>query len=138
MPKPKLPRAILGGLAGTALMTLLSDRLARALHADTINHADFLAAITHSGRPVGEVEHYALGGVMMPIAYSRLAALLPGPKIVRGVEWGILLWLAAEASLSPAAGKGIFDTKAQNPRGALLASLAGHLAYGVTEALIAG
>jgi hypothetical protein len=74
---------------------------------------------------------------MMPVAYSRVHRLLPGPKILKGLEWGALLWVAAETSLSPAAGKGIFDTKAQNPRGALLASLAGHLAYGAMQAAIA-
>lgn len=133
----KLPRAVLGGLTGTALMTLISDRLSRALDADTVNHADFLAALTRSGKALGEVEHYALGGVIMPVAYSRLDTFLPGPKIIRGLEWGALLWMAAETSLSPAAGKGIFEKNAQNPRGALLASLAGHLAYGVAQAMIA-
>jgi len=130
-------RAILGGLAGTAMMTLLGDRLSHALDADSINHADFLAGLTRSGKAVGEVEHYTLGGVIMPLAYSRVRHVLPGPKILKGLEWGGLLWVAAETSLSPAAGKGIFETQAQNPRGALLASLAGHLAYGVAQAMIA-
>ncbi|HZU41839.1 MAG TPA: DUF6789 family protein [Terriglobales bacterium] len=130
-------RVIVGGIAGTALMTLLSEQLSRRLDGDTVNHADFLAGLTHSGRAVGELEHYTLGGIMMPMAYSRMRSVLPGPKILKGLEWGALLWVAAETSLSPAAGKGIFETQAQNPRGALLASLAGHLAYGVTQAMIA-
>lgn len=130
-------RAIIGGLAGTALMTFLADGLSRNLHADTINHVDFLAGLTRSGKTVGEVEHYTLGGVIMPLAYSRVRRLLPGPKILKGLEWGGLLWVAAESSLSPAAGKGTFESQAQNRRGALLVSLAGHLAYGVAQAMIA-
>ncbi len=130
-------RAMVGGLAGTLLMTFLSDRLSHALDADTIDHADFLAGVTRSGKAVGEFEHYTLGGVIMPLAYSRVRRVLPGPKILKGLEWGGLLWVAAETSLSPAAGKGIFESQAQNPRGALLASLAGHLAYGVAQAMIA-
>lgn len=130
-------RAIVGGLAGTALMTFLTDSLSRDLHADIIDHADFLAGLTRSGKAVGEVEHYTLGGVIMPLAYSRVGRLLPGPKILKGLGWGGLLWVAAETSLSPAAGKGIFESQAQNRRGALLASLAGHLAYGVAQAMIA-
>jgi hypothetical protein len=130
-------RAMVGGLAGTLLMTLLSDSLSHALDADTINHADFLAGLTRSGKAVGKVEHYTLGSVIMPVAYSRVRSVLPGPKILKGLEWGGLLWVAAESSLSPAAGKGIFESQAQNPRGALLASLAGHLAYGLAQAMIA-
>ena len=130
-------RNILGGLAATALMTVTSDRLSRALHADSINHADFLAGITHTSNAVGELEHYTLGGVMMPLAYSRVRTILPGPKLLKGLEWGGLLWIAAETSLSPAAGKGIFNAQARNPRGTLLASLAGHLAYGFVQAVIA-
>ncbi len=133
-----IARAMLGGIAGTALMTVVADRLADALHADTINHADFLAGLTHSGKAMGEIEHYTLGGVLMPAAYAHAAPHLARSRVWRGLEWGGLLWAAAETSLSPAAGKGAFETRANRPGGALLASLAGHLVYGLTQTLVAG
>ncbi len=135
--KTNIGRAVVGGMVGTALMAVVTGRLSSALNADSIDHADFLARLTHTGKTVGELEHYTFGGVLMPLAYWKLAPYLPGPRLLRGLGWGGLLWIAAEASLSPAAGKGIFDLRAATPKKTALASLAGHLAYGLAEALIA-
>lgn len=135
--KTNIGRAMVGGLVGTALMTVVTRRLSSVLNADAIDHAEFLARLTHTGKAVGELENYTFGGVLMPLAYSKVAPHLPGSKLVRGLLWGGLVWVGAEVSLPPAAGKGIFDVRAASPKKTLFASLAGHLAYGVAEALIA-
>jgi hypothetical protein len=83
----------------------------------------------------GMFMHFVNGTVIFPLIYAFLLhSILPGSPAVKGITWGVVLWLLAQVVVMPMMGAGFFS-------GSLLAalgSLMGHLVYGALLGWIAG
>jgi hypothetical protein len=78
--------------------------------------------------PFGWVAHFFIGTVAWGIAYALLEPYLPGPAVIKGVVFGIFVWLAMMIVFMPLAGHGIFG--AALGLAAVGATLVMHLVYG--------
>ena len=63
--------------------------------------------------------------------------LVPGPQLVRGLVYGVLLWAAAVVVVMPIAGAGVLMSNVGGMM-AVIAALIGHLVYGGLLGVIAG
>ena len=60
---------------------------------------------------------------------SQTRILKFGP-VIRGMTWGVMLWLVSQALIVPATGGGMFSSATGGLR-VVLESLVGHLVYGL-------
>ena len=125
-----LPKALLGGAAGTAAMTAMMYGVApmMGLHMDI---AAMLGSMMGNNWTLGMVAHLMNGVVIFPMAYALVvASKLPGSPAMRGMLFGVGLWLVAQAMVMPMMGGGLFSS-AMGGMMAAGGSLMGHLIYGV-------
>lgn len=136
--KSNLMKAMLGGLAGTALMTIMMRFVAPMMLGRPMDIAAMLGKMMGGSWALGMMVHLINGIVIFPLAYVLVAdRFLPGMPLIRGMLWGIVLWLAAESMVMPMAGAGFFSSEAGGMK-AVVAALIGHLAYGAVFGAIAG
>ena len=87
------------------------------------------------GHVLGTVVHFGLGLIGFPIGYMIVAYRhFPGPYLLRGTLWGILLWLGAMAVIVPLAGMPFFFGFGMS----MVAALVAHIVYGIILAAIVG
>jgi hypothetical protein len=135
--KPKIGNAILGGFAGTAAMTLMLYLVAPMMGI-RMDIAGSLGQMLGGSWTAGLVMHFLNGSVIFALTYALLAQrVLPGGPVVKGVAWGVALWLAAQLLVVPMMGGGIFSSR----MGGMMAaagSLVNHVIYGGLLGWIAG
>jgi uncharacterized membrane protein YagU involved in acid resistance len=126
-------RAAAAGLIATAVMTaqLLiepSVGLPKIAIGQVLSTSLGLAsAHLSSGPAIGWVIHFAIGMMLALIYAAVFVHRLPGMPLVRGMLFGVLVFVVAQLVFMPLVGGGIFS------RGAvplLAGSLIGHLVYG--------
>jgi hypothetical protein len=136
--KPSLTKAVLGGLAGTVMMTMMMRFVAPLMLGHPMDIAGMLANMIGGAWAMGMAAHLLNGVVIFPLVYALVIfRYLPGPPFLKGVLWGALLWLAAEAMVMPMAGAGFFSSEIGGAK-AVFAALVGHLVYGALLGHIAG
>ena len=87
------------------------------------------------GHIVGAVAHFGLGLIGFPIGYMLIAyRYFPGPHLLKGALWGVLLWLVAMTVIVPLAGMPFFFGFGMQ----MVAALVTHVVYGVILAAIVG
>jgi hypothetical protein len=129
--KPSFERAVFGGFVGTALMTFMMYFVAPTMgpHTDNRHHAEFDAG-RHSWT-AGLFMHFLNASLIFPALFVYLLyGWLPGPMIVKGIAWGLTLWLIAQSVVLPKRGGGFFSG-AMGGMTAVVASLIGHFLYGL-------
>lgn len=133
MERFNLQRAIVGGLAGTAVMTGLI-LAAPKMGLPPMNIGAMLGSVMGGSLVLGWMGHFIIG-TMLALGYAALfARRLPGPGFVRGAVYSLLPWLLAQLVVMPMMGAGLFS-------GSFLAaagSLMGHLVYGAVLGAIYG
>jgi len=135
--KPNIGRAILGGLAGTTVLTLLMYVGAPMIGIPKMDIAAMLGSML-GGWTMGMMMHALNGIILFPLIYSFfLFSRLRGSPITKGILWGVALWLAAGLMVMPLMGAGFFGT-AHGGVMAAVASLMGHVIYGALLGGIAG
>ena len=126
-------RTLAGGLVATIVVTAMMYFGASMMLGAPMDIAGELAAVLGIPWSLGMVVHFMIGTVVFSFAYALVVGpRLPGHAAIRGLIWGFVLWLLAMLAMSPMMGKGMF-------MGAMpqaVASLLGHLAYGVVLGLI--
>lgn len=86
----------------------------------------------------GMIMHFVNGTIVFPVIFALLLVKrLPGVPIVKGIIWGAILWLLAQAVVMPMMGAGFFSAHAGGMM-AVMGSLMGHLVYGGLLGSIAG
>lgn len=126
-------RTLAGGFAATIVITLMMYFGASMMIGAPMDIAGELARMIGAPWIVGMLIHFVLGTVIFSFAYAMVAPrFLPGNAPIRGMLWGIALWLVAMLMMSPVMGKGLF----MGAMPAAVASLVGHLAFGLTLGLI--
>ena len=135
--RPNLSRAVLGGLAGTLVMTGMMYMVApmMGLHMDV---AAMLGSMLGGNWAAGMTMHFVNGSLIFPAIYVYLLyGLLPGSPAVKGTTWGVALWLMAQVIVMPMMGGGFFSS-AMGGMTAVVGSLVGHVLYGSLLGAIAG
>ena len=136
--KPRSLKSMAGGLAGTVAMTMMMRFVAPMMLGHPMDIAGMLGNMMGGSWVIGMAAHLMNGVVIFPLVYGFLAfRYLPGPPVLRGVLWGTVLWLVAEAMVMPIAGAGFFSSEIGGAK-AVFAALMGHLVYGVLLGYIAG
>lgn len=140
-PHPKLLSALVGGLVATSVVTAMAY-VGPALGLDPLDFAAMLGALIvgDMAEPtmIGLLVHLVNGSIIFPAIYVFLVyRMLPGPSWLRGMAWGITLWVLMQLVLMPLAGMGLFSSKAPHPTLSVAWSLAMHGLYGIVLGMIA-
>ena len=136
--KPIVNKTILGGLAGTAVLTMMMYLVAPIMLGHSMDIAAMLGSMLGNSWALGMAAHWMNGVVIFPLIYAFLVyKLLPGSPVVRGAIWGMVLWLIAQTMVMPMMGAGFFSSGAGGMM-AVVASLMGHILYGGVLGKIAG
>jgi hypothetical protein len=134
---PNITRLLLGGFIGTLAMTAMMYLVAPMMGV-RMDIAAMLGSLVGGGWAAGMAMHFINGTVVFPLVYGYLlVSRLPGPPTLRGVVWGVVLWLVAETLVMPMMGAGLFSATA----GGMVAaggSLVGHLLYGASLGAVSG
>ena len=136
-PMPTLLDERAGLIAGFTATVVLSILMIAKSSAGLMPQLDPIADIAHLARlPEGTVQalwfgwigHFALGTIIWGTIYAAMHADLPGLPVVRGLIFGVLVWLAMMIVFMPMAGHGLFALSL-GPM-AMVATLVLHLVYG--------
>ena len=128
-----LPRAIIGGLAGTVVFTLMMRFLAPEMIGHPMDIAAVLGTFTGLGTPAGMLMHFLLGTLGFAIAFVIVGPYLPGPGWLRGVTFMTVIWFLGGLIAMPVLGVGLFFGGAKEA----IAALFGHVALGAILGIIA-
>ena len=126
-------KAIVAGLIGTALMTMIGLWVAPMMGIPRMNPAEMLAQPMGGSIVLGWMGHLMIG-VMLAIIYAAVAQWLPGPSWVRGALFGVVPWLVAQLFVIPMMGMPLFSGSVVMAMG----SLVGHLVYGAAVGAVYG
>ena len=132
--RPNIGKAVLGGFVGsiafTAMMYMVAPMM--GVHMDV---ADMLSHAMHVSWIMGMILHFMNGAIIFPLIYAFVVyPLVSGAPAVRGMIWGVALWLLLEVAVLPMMGMKLFGP---NMMGAM-ASLINHIIYGAILGAIAG
>ena len=134
----KIGRAIVGGAIGTVLLTSMMYFVAPVMTGRTMDIAAMLGSMMGGSWALGMMVHLAQGIVVFPLIYVLgVYQRLWGAPWLRGIVWGIVLWLLALLVVMPAMGSGFFSAGAGGMP-SVLSSLFGHLIYGLALGAVAG
>ncbi|MDP1569344.1 MAG: hypothetical protein Q8L86_05015 [Vicinamibacterales bacterium] len=134
---PTPGRSIVGGLVGTAMMTAVMYLVAPLMGLN-MDIAEMIGSMLGGSWAAGMAMHFVNGTLIFPLVYAYgLYAWLPGGPAVKGMAWGVVLWLVSQAVVMPMMGGGFFSM-AMGGMMAVMGSLMGHLLYGALLGAIAG
>lgn len=136
--KLSILKAFVAGFAGTTIITLMVSFGSPDLAGGPSDLAAMLAGVLGVSWIGGLWAHFLIGTVVLPLIYVLfLNRTLAGGSAVRGMTWGLLLWLLSQAVVIPAAGGGFFSANGGGLK-AVLDSLIGHLVYGLILGVLTG
>jgi hypothetical protein len=88
---------------------------------------------------VGVIWHLNFGVIIFPHIYAyALYPILPGPPWLKGMSFGVGLWLFLELLVMPMVGAGVFSIHTAHTLYNVMGALVVHLLYGVTLGAVAG
>ncbi len=139
MEKPSAGRAILGGFVATLVMTMIVY-VAPMMGMPKMDIAAMLGSMMSHQMPapmsgawlIGMMMHFAGGTIIYPLIYTYLLyRILPGSPWLKGLIWGLILWLLSQTMVMPMMGMGVFSANAPQRMMSVMGSLMGHIIYGV-------
>lgn len=134
---PTIGRSIAGGFVATLAMTGMMYLVAPMMGLN-MDIAAMLGSLLGGSWIGGMALHFVNGSIIFPLIYALLLyPFLPGAPVVKGMGWGVVLWLLAQAFVMPMMGGGFFSA-AMGGMMAVMGSLMGHLLYGALLGGIAG
>ena len=135
--KLKLGRVVLGGIVGTLAITFLMYVGGPMMGLPRMDVAAMLGGML-GGWGMGMAMHILNGTVIFPLIFAYvLYAKLPGSPHLKGILWGLILWVLAQIVVMPMMGAGLFGLR----MGGIMptvGSLMGHIVYGALLGWIAG
>ncbi len=136
--KLNITKTLLGGFAGTLMMSLMMRFAAPMMIGHPMDIAALLGNMMGGIYALGMGAHIMLGVLVFPLLYTVLLfQFLPGAPVVKGLLFGTVLWLVAATMVMPMAGAGFFMSEIGGIKAAM-AALIGHLVYGGLLGLITG
>lgn len=146
MERANAGRAIGAGFIATLVMTMIMY-MAPMMGMPKMDLAAMLGSMMSQQMPapmstawwMGMVIHFVNGTVIFPLIYAYLLyAVLPGRPWLKGVLWGLLLWLIMQVMVMPMMGMGFFSANMPQTVMSVMGSLMGHIIYGAILGAIAG
>lgn len=133
--KTKIQQALLGGIAGTAAMTVIMF-LAPMMGIPKMNAAEMLSGMMGMPLMVGWIMHFMIGIIFATLYAFIFIKLLAATKsnIVKGIIFGIAVFAVAQLAMTMM-GKCLLCM----PNGGIsmfIGSLMGHVIFGIIVALI--
>jgi len=128
-------RAVVAGLAGTAVMTTVA-LMGPLMGMPEMKTGEMLAGFMGIPVTIGWMAHFMIGSVLAVIYATLFSAKLPGSSWIRGAIYGLIPWVVLQSMLSPMMGMGFFSLGSPAPVLILLGSLMGHLIYGAVVGAI--
>jgi hypothetical protein len=136
--KPDLRKTILGGVVATAIMTGMMYFGAPMLAGKPMDVAAMLASKMGGSWALGMAVHLFLGVFVLSLGYAIVFyRLAPGAPWLKGVFFGVGLWLIEQVTMAPFLGAGFFNANAGGGK-VVMAQLIGHIVYGGLLGAIAG
>ncbi len=136
--KPSVGKAIVAGLTGTILITLMMYFVAPMMLGKPMDTAGMLGKMLGDSWILGMMMHFINGTVIFPLIYLlAIYPVLTGKPWIRGTLWGVALWILSQAVVMPMMGGGFFSSQMGGMMAAV-ASLMGHIAYGAVLGGITG
>jgi hypothetical protein len=133
--KSNLVRALIGGLIGSILFTLMGLYLAPNIIGQQMDVGKLLAPLFGGFDVLGSAAHFLNGIIVFPLAYLALGfERLPGPGWLRGAIFLIPIYLVAMVVVMPLLGYGFFFENAPKAMVALM----GHVVFGLAMGAIIG
>lgn len=126
-------RAVVAGIAGTVVMTVVGAWIAPMMGMPPMNPAEMLAGAMGGLLVLGWIAHFMIGTVLALI-YAAVAPALPGPPAARGALYAIAPFLVAQIVVMPMMGMPLFSGSVVMAMG----SLVGHLIYGAVVGAVYG
>jgi uncharacterized membrane protein YagU involved in acid resistance len=118
-------KAMVAGVAGTAVMTAVGLWIAPLMGLPPMNPAVMLAGAMGGNMALGWMGHFMIG-IILAVGYALVGTWLPGPGFVRGALYAIAPFFLAQIAVMPMMGMPLFSGSA----GMAMGSLVGHLVYG--------
>jgi hypothetical protein len=128
-----LPRAMVGGLIGTIVFSLMMKFLAPMMIGHPMDIAVVLGTFTGLGTSAGMIMHFVLGTIGFAVGFLIVGPYLPGPIWLRGVIFMAGVWFLAGLIAMPILGVGLFFGGAKEAMAALMA----HVVFGAILGAIA-
>jgi uncharacterized membrane protein YagU involved in acid resistance len=126
-------RAVIGGLIGTAVMTMVGLFAAPMMGLPPMNPAEMLAGPMGGSMILGWGAHLMIG-VILALGYALVNSALPGPGAARGAIYSLAPFFMAQLLVMPMMGMPLFSGSATMAMG----SLVGHIVYGAVVGGIYG
>lgn len=129
--KIDITKAVLGGVIGTVLMTLVGTVVAPMMGMPAMNPANMLAGAMGGMLVLGWIGHFMIG-IVLAGGYAMVSGSLPGQGWLRGLLYSIAPWLMAQVIMMPMMGMPVFSGSAAMAMG----SLVGHFVYGASVGVV--
>ncbi|MBA3806270.1 MAG: hypothetical protein H0X14_11230, partial [Acidobacteria bacterium] len=109
MNRPNMGRAILAGFIATLAMTMVMY-VAPMMGMPKMDIAAMLGSMMSKQMPapmsggwlMGMMMHFVNGTIIFPPIYAYLLyPILPGSPLLKGVVWGLILWLLSQMMVMP-------------------------------------
>jgi hypothetical protein len=131
-------KAVLAGFVATVVMTMMMY-MAPMMGIPKMDVAGMLSGMMKTPWIVGMLIHFMNGALIFPLIYVFVFHnILPGPSFVKGMTWGLILFLIAQVMVMPMAGAGVFSSNSPNPLLSVMGSFMGHAVYGAILGMIYG
>ncbi len=138
-------QAAIAGFAATAILTAMMY----AAPLVGLPHIDLASALgtPFAGAParaltgswwLGLAIFFLFGSVVSPYVFVYAFPGLLGYSWIRGIEWGVFVWVFGGVAVMTAMGLGFNEAHYAHPFSSLFSSLAGHVVYGAVLGGIAG
>lgn len=144
--KGDFKQAMLAGFVATAILTVL-------MYAAPLAGLPLIDLAAALGRPfakgslampltsawwMGLAIFFLFGSVASPYVFVYAFPGLLGGSWLRGMEWGVFVWVFGGVAVMTAMGLGFDEEHFTHPFSTFFASLAGHMLYGAILGVIAG
>ena len=126
-------RAVIAGIIGTAVMTVVGLWVAPLMGLPAMNPAQMLAGAMGGNLALGWTAHFMIGTILA-VGYGAAGPFLPGAPALRGALYGTAPFLMAQIIVMPMMGMPLFSGSAAMAFGSLL----GHLVYGAVVGSVYG
>ena len=130
-------KTIIAGVVATAVMSAIGFYLAPMMGMPKM---DF-GAMLGTGNPMmampywaGWAIHFMMGIIFAIVFVKAVAPMLKGSYLIRGLVFGLVLFLLAQVVVMPLMGAGVFSG---GHMPAIMGSLVGHLVFGAVLGLLA-
>ncbi len=131
-------RPLLAGAVATVAMTMMAYFVAPMMLGHSMDIAQMLAGLTGGNWTAGLLMHLTNGIIVFPLIYTFiLYRFLPGAPWLKGILWGVALWLTLEMVMLPMMGAGVFSSNEGGAKAAMAALIA-HLIYGALLGSLTG